>query len=266
MSDILKKILARKVEEVAVRSAELSMAELASRCQSMPPARGFAMSLDARVRTGMPAVIAEIKRASPSAGVIRADFDPEALAKSYAGGGATCLSILTDTDFFRGSDTHLKLARSACSLPVLRKDFLVDPWQVYESRAMGADCVLLIVAALSDARLFELAESANELGMDVLVEVHDEAELERALSLPARLIGVNNRSLRDFVTDVGTTLELAARVPGDRLLVSESGIRSRLDVARLRAAGVRAFLVGEAFMRADDPGSELSRLFRESSQ
>ena len=261
MSDILERILARKAEEVRARAARLPQAELAARCADLPGTRGFADALAARAEVGLPAVIAEVKKASPSKGVIRPDFDPAAIARSYAAGGATCLSVLTDEAFFQGSDADLRQARAACALPVLRKDFVIDPWQVYEARALGADCILLIVAALTDARLLELTLLASELDLDVLAEVHDGAELERALDLPVRLIGVNNRNLRTFHTALDNTLALRDRVPADRLLVSESGIHAPADVARLRAAGVHAFLVGEAFMRAADPGAELARLF-----
>lgn len=261
MSDILDRILAHKAEEVRARSAVLPLAELAERCSAAPAPRGFADALIERAAAGMPAVIAEVKKASPSQGVIRPDFDPVAIARSYAAAGATCLSVLTDVDFFQGSDAYLEQARAACALPVLRKDFVIDPWQVYEARALGADCILLIVAALDDGALLELSLLASELDLDVLAEVHDGAELERALDLPVRLIGVNNRDLRSFKTHLDTTLQLRARVPAERLLVSESGIHTPADVALLRAVGVQAFLVGEAFMRAADPGAELARLF-----
>jgi indole-3-glycerol phosphate synthase len=217
--------------------------------------------LRAQLTAGRPAVIAEVKKASPSRGVIRADFRPAEIAASYAAAGAACLSVLTDVDFFQGSDAHLQQARAACALPVLRKDFLIDAWQIHEARALGADCVLLIVAALDDAALREFAALARELGMDVLVEAHDADELERALALPEAIVGINNRDLRTFATSLDTTLALRARVPADRLLVTESGIHTPADVARMRAAGVHAFLVGEAFMRADDPGAALRRLF-----
>ncbi|HEX7110945.1 MAG TPA: indole-3-glycerol phosphate synthase TrpC [Mizugakiibacter sp.] len=261
MDDILKRILARKVEEIRERSARLPLAELSSRCADLPPTRGFAAALEAKVEAGEAAVIAEVKKASPSKGVIRADFRPAEIARSYAAGGAACLSVLTDVDFFQGADAYLQEARAVCELPVLRKDFTIDPWQVYEARALGADAILLIVAALGDAALLELALLAAELDLDVLVEVHDAAELERALDVPAPLVGINNRNLRTFETSLDTTLGLRARVPDDRLLVTESGIHAPADVARMRAAGVHAFLVGEAFMRADDPGAELRRLF-----
>lgn len=261
MHDILQRILARKAEEVAERSRQRPVRELRAHLADLPPARGFIQALHTRVAAGQSAVIAEIKRASPSKGLIRADFDPAAIARSYASGGATCLSVLTDADFFQGSEHFLQQARAACTLPVLRKDFIIDAWQVVETRALGADCILLIVAALEDAALHELAALATELGLDVLVEVHDEAELQRALQLPVGLIGVNNRNLRSFAVDLATSERLRTLLPAERLLVSESGIHDARDVARLRAAGIHAFLVGEAFMRAPDPGEELARLF-----
>lgn len=261
MTDILHRILARKVEEIAERSAQLPLAELSARVADLPPTRGFAAALEANIEAGAPAVIAEVKKASPSQGVIRADFDPAAIAASYAAAGAACLSVLTDADFFQGSEAYLQQARAACALPVLRKDFTLDAYQVYEARAIGADAILLIVAALGDAALLELSLLAAELDLDVLLEVHDEAELERALDIPAPLIGINNRNLRTFETSLDTTLRLRARVGDERVLVTESGIRTPDDVARMRAAGVHAFLIGEAFMRAPDPGAELVRLF-----
>jgi len=261
MSDILQRILARKAQELEARSTALPLRELSARCNDLPETRGFAAALEARIEAGRAAVIAEIKKASPSAGVIRTDFDPAAIARSYEAGGAACLSVLTDVDFFHGSDADLQQARAACALPVLRKDFTIDAYQVYEARAIGADAILLIVAALGDAALLELALLAAELDLDVLVEVHDAAELERALDIPAPLIGINNRNLRTFETRIETTLDLRDRVPDERVLVTESGIRTRADVARLRAEGVHAFLVGEAFMRAPEPGKELARLF-----
>jgi len=263
MADILKKILARKVEEIRDRSARVALAELSSRAHDAPPTRAFAAALEGKIEDGLPGVIAEIKKASPSKGVMRPDFDPAAIARSYAANGAACLSVLTDADFFQGSEAFLAAARGACELPVLRKDFTIDPYQVYEARAIGADCILLIVAAVGDAALVELALLAAELGLDVLVEVHDEEELERALAIPAPLIGVNNRDLRTFETTIETTLRLAPSIPYDRLLVTESGIRTPDDVARLRAEGIEAFLVGETFMRADDPGAALAKLFAE---
>jgi len=261
MSDILQRILARKAEEIAERSARVPLAELVAQAADLPPTRGFAAAIEAKLEAGLSAVIAEVKKASPSRGVIRADFDPAAIAASYAAGGAACLSVLTDADFFQGSEAYLQQARAACALPVLRKDFTVDPYQVYEARAIGADAILLIVAALDDAALLELALLAAELDLDVLVEVHDEDELERALDVPAPLVGINNRNLRTFETSLDTTLRLRARVDDGRVLVTESGIHAPADVARMREAGIDAFLVGEAFMRAPDPGAELARLF-----
>ncbi len=261
MHDVLKRILARKQEEVAERRARTSLFELKARAASAPPVRGFADAIVARIAGGQPAVIAEVKKASPSKGVIRAGFDPAAIARSYEAGGAACLSVLTDVDFFQGSDAALQQARAACGLPVLRKDFVVDAWQVHEARVLGADCVLLIVAALDDAQLSEYAYLAAELGMDVLVEVHDLDELERALPVPSRLLGINNRDLRSFEVSLRTTLDLQAAVPADRVLVTESGILARDDVALMRNSGVHAFLVGEAFMRQPDPGAALRELF-----
>ena len=259
--DILKKIIHRKVEEVSARSACVPLDRLAAGLHEADPPRGFADALRAKIETGAPAVISEIKKASPSKGVLRPDFRPAEIAQSYARKGAACLSVLTDRDFFQGSDEDLKAARAACALPVIRKDFIVDPYQVYEARALGADCILLIAACLDDARLAELNALAGQLGLDVLVEVHDADELERALAVPGRLIGINNRNLRTFEVTLDTTLGLLGRVPSDRLLVTESGILIPEDVARMRASGVNAFLVGEAFMRADDPGEGLARLF-----
>ncbi len=261
MPDILQRILARKVEEIAERSARTPLAELSARVADLPPTRGFAAAIEAKIEAGLPAVIAEVKKASPSQGVIRADFDPAAIARSYEAGGAACLSVLTDADFFQGSEAYLQQARAACALPVLRKDFTIDVYQVYEARAIGADAILLIVAALGDADLLDLALLAAELDLDVLVEVHDDAELERALDIPAPLVGINNRNLRTFETSLETTLRLRDRVDEGRVLVTESGIHTPADVARMREAGVNAFLVGEAFMRASDPGAELARLF-----
>lgn len=272
MTDILQRILARKREEVAGRKARVPLAELRARCAAAPAPRGFVAALRACVDAGRPAVIAEIKQASPSRGLIRADagagsgagFNPAAIARSYAAGGATCLSVLTDIDFFRGSDAYLVEARAACTLPVLRKDFNIDTYQVHEARALGADAILLIAAALDNAAMTNLHALAIECGLDVLVEVHNAVDLQRALVLPAEArtaIGINNRDLRTFETSIETTLMLRDDVPRDRLLVSESGIAAREDVARLRAAGVHAFLVGEACMRADDPGAALARLF-----
>jgi indole-3-glycerol phosphate synthase len=259
--DILKKIIHRKVEEVAARSARVPLDRLIGALEQREPPRGFAAALRASVDAGRPAVIAEIKKASPSKGVLRDDFRPAELATSYARAGASCLSVLTDVDFFQGSDAHLEAARTACHLPVIRKDFVVDPYQVYEARAIGADCILLIVACLDDARLAALSDLAQTLGMDVLMEIHDQDELDRALAIPGRLIGINNRNLRTFEVSLETTLGLLPRVPDDRLVVTESGILTADDVSRMREHGVNAFLVGEALMRADDPGEALSRLF-----
>ncbi|HVJ61400.1 MAG TPA: indole-3-glycerol phosphate synthase TrpC [Tahibacter sp.] len=261
MSDILKKILARKVEEIQARSTQTSLRALSARVADAPPVRGFADALQAKVAGGQAAVIAEIKKASPSKGVIRPDFDPAAIARSYEAGGAACLSVLTDVDFFQGADAYLQQAREACALPVLRKDFVIDAYQVYEARVLGADCILLIVAALGDAALAELSALALDLGLDELVEVHDAEELERALAVPAPLVGINNRNLRTFDVTLDTTLGLRDRVPADRLLVTESGILAPADVALMRRNDVQAFLVGEAFMRAAEPGEELRRLF-----
>jgi indole-3-glycerol phosphate synthase len=261
MTDILNRILARKAEEVAERRTRVPLAELTARIAEQPDTRGFAAAIEAKIDAGLPAVIAEVKKASPSKGVIRAEFDPAAIAKSYEAGGAACLSVLTDSDFFQGSEAFLQQARRACSLPLLRKDFIVDPYQVHEARAIGADAILLIVSALDDDELLPLALLAAELDMDVLCEVHDEEEMERALALPVPLIGVNNRNLRNFETALETSLALQDLIEYDRVLVAESGIRTPEDVARLREGGIQAFLVGEAFMRAEDPGSELRRLF-----
>lgn len=264
MNDILQTILKRKHEEVAERSRHVPLKEMRARAAGAPAARGFAAALRARAEHGQPAVIAEIKKASPSKGLIRPDFDPTAIARSYEAGGAACLSVLTDVDFFEGSDAYLGEARAACTLPVLRKDFIVDKYQVFETRAIGADAMLLIAAALDGAALPNLHAFALDCGLDVLVEVHDTFDLQRALQLPnatRTLIGINNRDLRSFETRIDTTLVLRRSVPPDRLLVTESGIATRADVARLRAAGVDTFLVGEAFMRADDPGAALRDLF-----
>lgn len=261
MSDILKKILRRKAEEVAERSALVSMRALSQRVEDADPARGFVAAIRRRIAQGQAAVIAEIKKASPSKGLLRADFRPAEIAVSYERAGAACLSVLTDVDFFQGADAYLQQARAASTLPVLRKDFTIDPWQVYESRALNADCILLIVAALDDTQLADLTGLAQHLGMDVLVEVHDAGELERALTLHTPLIGINNRNLHTFETRLETTLELLDRIPADCIVVTESGIHTPDDVARLRASGVHAFLVGETFMRATDPGARLTELF-----
>jgi indole-3-glycerol phosphate synthase len=259
--DILKKILARKNEEVAEREALVPLIEVQARIAEADAPRGFLSALHNRVAAGDAAVIAEIKKASPSKGVLRDPFDPPAIATSYEQGGAACLSVLTDRDYFQGSDAYLQQARAACSLPVLRKDFVIDPYQVYEARALGSDCILLIVAALEDALLKDLLGLANELRLDALVEVHDADEMARALATPAPLIGVNNRDLRTFETSLETTFELMAGFPEDRLLVTESGIHTADDVSLMRKRGVHTFLVGEAFMRADQPGEKLSELF-----
>ncbi len=255
--DILKKILARKLQEVLERRARVSLAAIRELAEAADAPRRFVEALWQRIETGQPAIIAEIKKASPSKGIIRNYYDPAAIARSYARGGAACLSVLTDRDFFQGAEDHLQLARAACDLPVLRKDFSVDAYQLYEARAIGADCILLIAAALDDGRLRDLAALAGELGMDVLVEVHDADELERALAVPAPLIGINNRNLRTFEVSLETTLELLPRVPDQHLVITESGILNADDVVRMRRRGVHAFLVGEAFMKADEPGEKL---------
>lgn len=258
--DILERILEHKHAEVREGRQKRPESELYRRIGMVEPVRGFAETLGLRVLHRPPAVIAEIKRASPSRGRIREDFQPDAHARDYQQAGASCLSVLTDREFFQGGPADLEQARAACRLPVLRKDFLVDPWQVLESRAMGADCILLIVAALEDGRMQELAAAARELGLDVLVEVHDRAEMERALALDTPLIGINNRDLRRFETRLETSLELATMIPGDRIAISESGIHTPADLARLADGGIHACLVGEAFMRAEEPGTALREL------
>jgi indole-3-glycerol phosphate synthase len=259
--DILARILATKAKELAAAKAAIPLSEMRARATSTSAPRDFAGALRARIAAGRSAVIAEIKKASPSKGVLRPIFDPAAIARRYEAGGAACLSVLTDRDYFEGAPEHLSVARDACSLPALRKDFMIDEYQVLESRALGADCILLIVAALDDARLAALEATARALGMGVLVEVHDGSELERALELATPLVGINNRNLRTFGVSLDTTLDLLARIPPDRLVVTESGILAPEDVARMRARGVHAFLVGEAFMRAADPGAALASLF-----
>lgn len=259
--DILNRILRRKVEEVSERIEKVSMASLRHRVEAASPPRGFISALHTCVDSGRAAVIAEIKKASPSKGVLREHFDPAAIASSYEKGGAACLSVLTDIDYFQGADAYLQQAREACALPVLRKDFVIDPYQVFEARALGADCILLVVAALDDNRLVELWQLADELRLDALVEVHDAEEMERALATPAPLIGVNNRNLRTFETSLETTFDLLSGFPEDRLLVTESGIHTRDDVQQMRDRGVHTFLVGEAFMKAEQPGEKLSELF-----
>jgi len=256
----LQRILGTKREEIAVAKAEISMAELERRARAAPPARDFVGALRAKIAAGRPAVIAESKRASPSKGLLRDPYDPAAIARSYERGGAACLSVLTDREYFRGAPEHLAAARAACALPVLRKDFMIDAFQVHEARAMGADCILLIAAAIDLSSMQELEGVAAGLGMAVLVEVHDGAELERALQLRTPLVGINNRDLRTFETRLETTLQLHTRVSAPRIVVSESGIVDRNDVLRLWQAGVKAYLVGEACMRAPDPGSALSEL------
>lgn len=259
--DILKRILARKAEEVAARQKMVPLEVLTKKAQLAPAPRGFVNRMRARIAEGNSAVIAEIKKASPSKGLLREDFNPAEIAKSYELHGATCLSVLTDIDFFQGADEYLVVARDACDLPVLRKDFVIDPYQVTEARALGADCILLIVAALSDSQLSELSDLAASLNMDALVEVHDKEELDRALALQNSMIGINNRNLHTFKTRLETTLELLESITDDRLVVTESGIHTASDVAVMREHNVNAFLVGETFMRADNPGSKLAELF-----
>ena len=262
--DILKKILRRKREEIAQKKLRVPAAAVRARVKDLPPPRAFAEAMRAKIEAGQNAVIAEIKRASPSKGLLREDFEPAAIAASYELGGATALSVLTDRDFFRGADEFIDLAKGACRLPVLRKEFIIDPYQVHESRALGADCVLLIAAALEDAPMHDLSALGLDLGMDVLVEVHDACELSRVPALEGLILGVNNRDLRTFRTTLDTTIFLLDRIPSNSLLVTESGIRTPADVRRMRNHGVRGFLVGEAFMRAPDPGKELARLFAPS--
>ncbi|WP_088281474.1 indole-3-glycerol phosphate synthase TrpC [Ideonella sp. A 288] len=261
MSDILDRIVAVKREEVAAARAVRDLASLRAEAEQRRDQRGFAAAMRGRLAAGRPAVIAEIKKASPSKGVIREHFVPSEIAASYARHGAACLSVLTDERFFQGSAAYLRQARAACDLPVLRKDFMIDDYQVVEAAAMGADCILLIAACLDDAQLADLESCATGLGLDVLVEVHDGAELDRALRLKTPLVGINNRNLRSFEVTLDTTLALLPQVPADRLLVTESGILGPADVQRMRSAGVHAFLVGEAFMRAPDPGVALAALF-----
>lgn len=261
MSDILDKILKVKAEEVAAAKLLRPLAQVRAAAEAAPAARDFTRALRARIAAGKPAVIAEIKKASPSKGLIRENFDPAAIAASYAAHGAACMSVLTDAHFFQGAPEHLIAARAAAEIPALRKDFMVDAYQIYEARAWGADCVLLIVAALDAAQLREFEALAHSLGMAVLVEVHDQSELDAALQLATPLVGINNRDLRTFVTTLDTTLKLLPLVPADRVVVTESGILSVADVQHLRSHGVGAFLVGEAFMRAPIPGKALEELF-----
>jgi len=259
--DILQRILATKQQEIAARQNKLSFDALRQQAHHVSPPRGFVAALRRRVEHGGAGVIAEIKKASPSKGVIREDFNVVEIARSYEAGGASCLSVLTDSEYFQGHEVFLTQARSACSLPVIRKDFIVDPYQVMEARAIGADCILLIVAALDDEQLASLHAAARAQGMDVLVEVHDGDELERALKLDLELVGINNRNLRSFETSLDTTIELLPRVPDGCLVVTESGIHTRADIALMRDHDVHAFLIGEAFMRAPDPGKALAELF-----
>ncbi len=261
MSDILRKILAHKADEVAAEKRERPLERVRDEARAAPAPRDFISALRAKIAHGQAAVIAEIKKASPSKGLLRANFDPAAIAASYAGHGAACLSVLTDREFFQGAPQYLAAARDACDLPALRKDFMLEPYQVYEARALGADCILLIAAALDVARMQELEGLAQDLGMAVLVEVHDAEELVSALALATPLIGVNNRNLRNFETRLATTLDLLPLIPPGRLVVTESGILTHEHVELMRANGVHAFLAGEAFMRARDPGVELERMF-----
>lgn len=259
--DILIKILNRKIEEVQERSQKVPLEDLYHEALSQDAPRGFVKAIETKILLGLPAVIAEIKRASPSKGVMRHDFHPADIARSYADHGAACLSVLTDRDFFQGAEAYLQEARAATKLPVIRKDFIIDVYQVAEARAIGADCILLIVAALDDEALETLSAAAHALGMDVLVEVHDRAELQRALRLNLRLIGINNRNLRTFDVHLDNTLDLLEAIPDDRIVVTESGILGPEDVALMRSREVHAFLVGESFMRAEDPGARLADLF-----
>ncbi|WP_419634674.1 indole-3-glycerol phosphate synthase TrpC [Thiolapillus sp.] len=259
--DILKKIIARKVEEIHTAQQQVPEQALKQEVAQASAPRGFVAALKEKIGRGLPGVIAEIKKASPSKGVLREDFRPADIARSYAEHGAACLSVLTDVDFFQGSPDYLKQARAACDLPVIRKDFIVDPYQVYEARAMDADCILLIVACLDDEQLASLNGLAMDLGMDVLIEVHDKAELERALQVSNPMIGINNRNLRTFEVSLQTTLAMLEQIPDDKLVITESGILAPEDVALMRSHHVNGFLVGEAFMRAEDPGRELARLF-----
>ncbi len=264
MSDtptVLRKIIARKWEEIAERKALVSLETVKEKAAKQTPSRGFVHAIETKIAQGQAAVIAEIKKASPSKGVIREHFVPDEIARSYEQGGAACLSVLTDIDFFQGADIYLQQARAAVGLPVIRKDFLVDEYQIYEARAMGADCVLLIVSALSPAKLAELNTLAHNIGLDVLIEVHDEQELNIALELPNKLIGINNRNLHTFDVTLETTYKLLDKIDNDRIVVTESGILAPADVAAMRSKQVNAFLVGEAFMRADDPGAALADFF-----
>lgn len=258
---VLKKILTRKAQEVANRKSVVSVEQLKAQLEHASAPRGFAMALQAKISAGESAVIAEIKKASPSKGVIREDFDPVDIAKSYEQGGAACLSVLTDVDFFQGADQYLVDARAACSLPVIRKDFIIDEYQLYESRAMGADCVLLIVSALQPQELYSLHATALALGLDVLVEVHDQRELEIALAVDNPMVGINNRNLHTFDVSLDNTFELLDQIPQNRIVITESGIHSGNDVQLMRDNNVHAFLVGEAFMRSENPGKQLKDFF-----
>ena len=261
--DILKKILARKSEEISEHKPKMSEQELKNRADDCPPTRGFTMVIEKTIDEGRAAVIAEIKKASPSKGIICENFDPESIARSYENAGASCLSVLTDVDFFQGSDEHMQSARAACAIPVLRKDFMIDLYQIYESRVLSADCILIIVSALSDMQMKELVGAAQEIGLDILVEVHNREELERGLMLRTPLIGINNRNLHTFETDIKTTISLLPDVFHDRTVITESGIHSIEHVKTMRKHGVNGFLVGEAFMSAEDPGKKLQELFNQ---
>jgi indole-3-glycerol phosphate synthase len=259
--DILQKILAKKVEEVASRKQRMSISDLEDIAQGVERPRGFYNALQAKVSAKKPGVIAEIKKASPSKGIIRENFQPITIGLDYAMNGATCLSILTDKEFFQGAEANLQMVRERCPLPIIRKDFMIDPYQIYESRALGADCILLIVAALGDAQMHELSDTATKLGMDVLVEVHNADELQRALTLDTKLIGINNRNLRSFETTLQTTLDLKSAIPAERIVITESGIHSQDDVQLMLDNDIYAFLVGESFMRAESPGQKMRELF-----
>jgi len=260
-SDVLDKIMRHKAEEVAFCKRQASLADLKAQADDTPDSRGFVQALSNSMASGRSAVIAEVKKASPSKGVIRADFDPTQTAESYAEHGASCLSVLTDKEFFQGSADYFRQARAACTIPMLRKDFMLDDYQVFEARAMGADCILLIAAALGDSLMQDLAGRAQELGMDVLVEVHDSEELQRGLRLQMPMIGINNRNLRDFSTSLNTTVDLLSSIPSDTIVVTESGIHTHEDIELMRRNNVNCFLVGEAFMRADNPGERMAELF-----
>ncbi|SJM91745.1 indole-3-glycerol phosphate synthase TrpC [Crenothrix polyspora] len=259
--DILQRILAKKVEEVANRKQRMSISDLEDIAQGVERPRGFYKALQAKVNAKKPGVIAEIKKASPSKGIIRENFQPITIGLDYAMNGATCLSILTDKEFFQGAEANLQMVRERCPLPIIRKDFMIDPYQIYESRALGADCILLIVAALGDAQMHELSDTATKLDMDVLVEVHNADELQRALTLDTKLIGINNRNLRSFETTLQTTLDLKSAIPAERIIITESGIHSQDDVQLMLDNDIYAFLVGESFMRAESPGQKMRELF-----